>query len=79
MATNAELIGVRLRMARKAAGLRIEEVSIAVRASVPTLYNWERGETSPPSDRLPSLADLYDVDVGYFFRPDGNVDASEAA
>ena len=40
------------RKAREEAGVRPERAAAELGVSITTLFNWERGETSPDADKL---------------------------
>lgn len=49
------------RKAREAAGIRPERAATELGVSISTLFNWERGDTSPDADKLRCMAKLYKV------------------
>lgn len=53
--------GQNLRAARVAAGIRPEQVALAIGKSVYTIHEYERGRVSPPADVLVALSRLYGV------------------
>lgn len=55
--------GRNLREARAAAGLRPEQVALAIGKSVYTIHEYERGRVSPPADVLADLSRLLGVTV----------------
>lgn len=48
--------GHNLREARIAAGLRPEQVALAIGKSVYTIHEYERGRVSPPADAIAALS-----------------------
>lgn len=60
-------IGEKLREARIAAGLKVQDVSAAMKnagyskASVKTVYSWESGNSQPAPDYFLKLCDLYGI------------------
>lgn len=53
--------GHNLREARTAAGLRPEQVALAIGKSVYTIHEYERGRVMPPADAIAALSRLLDV------------------
>jgi len=53
------------RQARIDAGLKPEQAAAELGVSITTLFNWERGETSPDADKLVKMAALYDAKIDY--------------
>lgn len=65
-------VGLGLRSAREALNLTRREVvqeleQRGIDVTEFTLFNWEKGVTSPPADRLPVLAEILKVKMQYFF------------
>lgn len=58
----------RLRELRRAAGLSLQDVSIAVHRSWPTVRGYEDGKITPPTDALPLLADLLGAKIDDLFE-----------
>ena len=58
-----------LRQARETAGLSREQVAVAVRKSVRTIQEWERGATEPDASDLGIIAGLTGRQLDYFFNP----------
>lgn len=54
---------MKLKEARKKAGLTAREVAVAMGVSFQNVYNWEAGSYWPETDKLPTLAKLYGVTV----------------
>lgn len=53
--------GHNLREARTAAGLRPEQVALAIGKSVYTIHEYERGRVMPPADAIAALSRLLGV------------------
>lgn len=53
------------RKAREAAGIKAERAAVELGVSISTLFNWERGETSPDADKLIDMANLYGQKIDY--------------
>jgi len=53
------------REARKNAGISPERAAAELGVSITTLFNWERGETSPDADKLMVMANLYGAKIDY--------------
>ena len=53
------------RKARIEAGIKAEKAAVELGISLTTLYNWEKGATSPGADDLIAMANLYGVKVDY--------------
>ena len=62
-------LSVRLREARKNAGLTVKEVGKSVGRSGKTVEAWEAGTTEPSAELLIDLCKLYDVSISFFFPP----------
>lgn len=54
---------MRLKEARKQAGLTARDVALAMGVSVQNVFNWENGSYLPPSKRLTAIAKLYGCTV----------------
>ena len=61
----ARFDGTNLREARTAAGLRPEQVALAIGRSVYSVHEYERGRVSPPANVLVDLAELYGCTVDH--------------
>lgn len=53
------------RKAREDAGIKAERAASELGVSITTLFNWERGDTSPTADKLIDMANLYDKKVDF--------------
>ena len=53
------------RKAREDAGIKAERAALELGVSITTLFNWERGDTSPTADKLIDMANLYDKKVDF--------------
>ena len=53
------------RKAREEAGVRPERAAAELGVSITTLFNWERGETSPDADKLVIMSQLYGKRIDY--------------
>lgn len=53
------------RKAREEAGVRPERAAAELGVSITTLFNWERGETSPDADKLVTMSRLYGKPIDY--------------
>lgn len=51
------------RKAREQAGIKAEKAASELGVSITTLFNWERGDTSPDADKLVDMSKLYGVTV----------------
>ena len=56
-----------LRRARKATGLRAEDVGRLIGRAGTVITRYETGDIDPPGSVLGMLAGLYDVEVGAFY------------
>lgn len=66
--TEAEKIGVRIRMFREQKGLTQEELAQKCgRSDKSTVGKWESGTASPPAALLPVVAAALEVSVGELF------------
>lgn len=54
---------MRLKEARRKAGLTAKDVALALGVTFQNVYNWESGSYLPPTKRLPELAKLYGCTV----------------
>ncbi len=63
----ALLLGRRLRAARKAARLTLQQLAEALGLSASQISKYENGLDRVPADRLPAMATLLGVDVGWLF------------
>lgn len=57
--------GHNLREARIAAGLRPEQVALAIGKSVYTVHEYERGRVTPPADSIAALSRLLGVSADH--------------
>lgn len=51
------------------AGLTQKEAAEAIGVTIGTICRWERGQTSPPFEKVVKLAILYKCNVADFFVP----------
>lgn len=58
------------RKARTAAGLSVAQVMEALKVSDAAVYQWETGQTTPSSKRLPEIAKLYGCTIDELLAPD---------
>lgn len=58
------------RRAREEAGIKAERAAAELGVSITTLFNWERGDTSPDADKLVLMARLYGRKVDYLLALD---------
>lgn len=58
-----EPFGMRLQRLRKAKGLTLMQVALAVGVSKPTVWAWEQERSRPTPDRYETLARALDVDI----------------
>jgi len=66
MKDQTNTLGSRLRQARKAAGLTLEEAGRRLDGISPqAVQQWEKDRTSPDPERLQQAADLYGANVGW--------------
>ncbi len=67
----AEIIGLRLKQARKRAKLSLEELCDRMDGAVSkqTILNYEKGETSPSYPKLERLSEALGMPLDFFFRP----------
>lgn len=61
---------MRLKEARRRAGLTANQVATALGVSTQNVYNWEADSYYPAKDRLLELAKLYRCTVDDLLRPD---------
>lgn len=52
-----KLVGNRIALARQAAGLKQDELSVAVGVHKQTISRWERGEATPNAGQLVSIVE----------------------
>ena len=64
-----DILGTRLKMARKAAGLSLRKTGELICLSHASIKKYEDGKASPSSNILLKLAQLFGVRTEYFFRP----------
>ena len=62
MPGNAKM-GAKLRAARKAASVAVEEAGKATGVKPNAVYNWENGHTEPSASQLLTLCRLYGIDL----------------
>ena len=62
-------LSVRLREARKCAGLSVKAVGEHVGRSGKAIEAWEAGTTEPSAEILIDLCKLYGVSISFFFPP----------
>ena len=62
-----DVLGTRLREAREACGLTIEDVADRMTVDAATVEAWERGETAPRPNRLHILSGVFGVPMGALF------------
>ena len=55
-----------MRSARRAAGLSVAQVAVAIGRNPDTIYRWEQGRSSPSLDDIQALAKLTERPVSYF-------------
>lgn len=53
------------RKARERAGIKAERAATELGVSITTLFNWERGDTSPNARNIKDMAALYKVSADY--------------
>lgn len=53
------------RKAREQAGIKAEKAASELGVSITTLFNWERGDTSPDADKLVEMTRLYGTSATY--------------
>jgi transcriptional regulator with XRE-family HTH domain len=58
------------RKAREQAGVKAEQAASTLGVSITTLFNWERGDTSPDADKLIDMSKLYGTSVNYLLKLD---------
>lgn len=58
---------ISLRAARNNCNMSADNVSAILGISKTTLYNWERGETSPQIKYIEKLSHLYNIPIHSFF------------
>jgi transcriptional regulator with XRE-family HTH domain len=65
----AATVGARIRRARKAADLTQHQLAVLVgTGDAMKVSRWERGENLPSAAALFSLAEIFDVDVAWFYE-----------
>lgn len=62
------LLPARLRAAREGANLNQQQVAERLGIKASAVSQWEGGETRPAQKRLPLLANIYGVNINYFFE-----------
>lgn len=63
---------------RQKAGLSVAQVMKSLRVTDAAIYQWETGETTPASKRLPEIAKLYGCTVDELLNEDVQKDETEA-
>lgn len=53
------------RKAREQAGIKAERAAAELGVSITTLFNWERGDTSPNAQNIYDMARLYGTTANY--------------
>lgn len=53
------------RKAREEASIKAERAAAELGVSITTLFNWERGDTSPDADKLVLMSGLYGKTTDY--------------
>ena len=53
------------RKAREKAGIKAEKAALELGVSISTLFNWERGDTSPNANNIRDMARLYGSTANY--------------
>jgi transcriptional regulator with XRE-family HTH domain len=53
------------RKAREEAGIKAERAAAELNVSITTLFNWERGDTSPNANNIRDMATLYGTSANY--------------
>ena len=66
----AQVLGERLREARRQAGLRQEQVAEAIGSHPVTISKYERGVQDPSTDLLSAMARLYQVSLDWLLAHD---------
>lgn len=56
------------RKARESAGIKAERAAAELGVSITTLFNWERGDTSPNAKNIRDMAELYGVSADYLIN-----------
>ena len=56
------------RKAREKAGIKSERAAAELGVSITTLFNWERGDTSPNANNIREMAKLYGVTANYLLN-----------
>lgn len=63
-------IGEKIRRLREKNGVTRQKLAYALNISESTLWRWEKGITVPSLEELKKIADLFNVDLKYFFDAD---------
>lgn len=63
-------LAIRLKEARKKAGLSASEAGERIDRSSSAIYAWENGTAEPSPELLITLCHLYGVDISFFFPPE---------
>lgn len=63
-------LAIRLKEARKKAGMSAYDAGQLVARSDSTIYAWENGTSEPSAEQLVMLCRAYGVDITYFYPPE---------
>ena len=63
-------LAIRLKEARKRAGLSAAQAGEIVNRSDRTIFAWENGQTEPSAEQLIALCRAYKVDIDFFYPPE---------
>lgn len=63
-------MAIRLKEARKKAGMGAAEAGECVNRSESTIYAWENATAEPSAEQLVLLCRAYGVDIAYFYPPE---------
>ena len=63
-------LAIRLKEARKNAGLSAAEAGSRLNRSASAIYAWENGNAEPSPELLIALCYLYGVDITFFYPPE---------
>jgi len=64
----AQLVGERLLLARRRAGMDQKEVGALLGVTGATISRWEQGLRGPGWEEIYKLAKVYSVSIGFFFE-----------
>jgi transcriptional regulator with XRE-family HTH domain len=73
--TKTQLLGTRIRQARKSAGLSQSQLASKIGAHVTSVSDWERGRNAPSARHLLSIAQATGKSIEHF---DGEDDGEES-